>query len=579
MDMLIIPTNWDMTCKRVSYIDNVELEYRYHMKFQKLAIICTACFLAGCVSNESEVQDPPKLVVVISVDQMRSDFFERFEDQFEGGLKRLWQEGAVYTNAHHAHAPTVTAAGHAALSTGCYPRNNGINNNSLYDRIAGEDLYCVVDTNARIVGVDDDGALPGRSPKRLQVTAIGDWLKAASPESKVFSVARKDRSAVLMGGKNANRAFWYDNLSSKMISSDYYSDPYPAWADSIVGTEELADFLKAGWEKKMPKAAYATLRADDFDAESGAFAADYPHNRDRMRPGYPDATKDLIMMIYTPMADGFTIDFAQTLIEEEGLGSGPQTDMLMIGCSAADAIGHHFGPESHEVLDYYLYLDSYLEDLFATLDQQIGRDAYWVVLSSDHGVAPLPEAMRGEEPYGQRVISGSFVTMADSIETLVKSEFGLNETLFEKLSGGVYINYAESDSMGLDRKNIRSTVASQFIKLDFIADAFTSDELESDVDRPFVDYYRNAYIPVLSPDVLLRKTEFTLIHGATGTSHGSPYTYDTQVPVVFLGTPFKAAKYDRRTETVDMAPTLAVLLGCQPDKELDGTELEELIVE
>jgi len=549
------------------------------MKLQLLTITLCSIFLTGCVTTESETSETPKLVIVISVDQMRQDFFERFEGQFEGGLKRLWEEGAVYTNAHHAHAPTVTAAGHAALSTGCYPRKNGINNNSLYDRIAGKTLYCVEDTSVHIIGVDDDGALPGRSPKRLLVTTIGDWLKASSPESKVFSVARKDRSAVLMGGKNANRAFWFDNLSSKMISSDYYSDPYPAWADAVVGKEVMADFLASGWEKKLPEAAYADLRPDDFDAESGAFTADYPHNRDRMRPGYPESTKDVIMMVYTPMADGFMLDFAESLIVEEDLGNGPHTDMLMIGCSAADAIGHHFGPESHEVLDYYLYLDEYLADLFTLLDNRIGREKYWIVLSSDHGVAPLPEALRGDTQYGQRVNSADFATMADSIEAIVKSELGLHALLFEKLSGGVYLDYNESDSLGLDRAEVRKIVAQHFKALDFIADAYTSDELESDVDRPYIQYYRNAYIPVLSPDVLLRKTEYTLIHGATGTSHGSAYLYDTQVPVVFWGAPFKTAKYDRRKETVDVAQTLAVLLGCQPNSEVDGKVLTELIGE
>ncbi len=549
------------------------------MKLHILTIAFAVIFLIGCDSNEPEQPTLPKLVVVISVDQMRQDFFDRFEDQFEGGLKRLWDEGAVYSNAHHAHAPTVTAAGHAAISTGCYPRKNGINNNSLYDRIAGEDLYCVQDTSARIIGVENDGSLPGRSPKRLQVTAIGDWLKASSPESKVYSVARKDRSAVLMGGKNANRAFWFDNLSSRMISSDYYSDPYPEWAKSIVGKEIMADFLETGWEKKLPEEAYSDLRADDFEAESGPFAADYPHNRERMRPGYPDGTKDLIMMLYSPMGDKFILDFAKTLIEEEELGNGPHTDMLMIGCSAADAIGHHFGPESHEVLDYYLYLDAYLEELFVSLDEKLGRDAYWVVLSSDHGVAPLPEALQGENPYGQRVLSANYRTMADSIESIVQSELGLKKVLFEKFTGGVYLDYHEVDSLGLDRADVRRVVASQFKKLDFIADAMTSDEMESDANRPFIDYYRNAYIPILSPDVLLRKTEFTLIHGATGTSHGSPYTYDTHVPVIFWGAPFKSAIYDRRTETVDLAPTLAALLGCPPDGEVDGKVLEELLDE
>lgn len=548
------------------------------MRYPEIIIVAAITMCIGCKSeNAIPGVEAPKLVVVISVDQMRYDFFVRFEEHFEGGLKRMWDEGTVYTNSHHAHAPTVTAAGHAALSSGCYPRHNGINNNSLYDRTTGKNLYCVVDDDASIIGVENDGTLPGRSPKRLLVTTIGDWLKAMSPESKVFSVARKDRSAVLLGGQKANRAFWFDNLSSKMVSSDYYSDPYPAWADSIIGWDEMADVLQNGWTKKMPESTYSKLRADDFDAESGPFAADYPHSRERMRPGYPDATKDLILSLYTPMGDKFILDFAETLFEEEKLGLGDHTDMLLIGCSAADAIGHHFGPESHEVMDYYLYLDAYLADLFAVLDNKIGRDKYWVVFSSDHGVDPLPEALQARGVDARRVLSADYATMADSIEVIIKTRLGLSESLIEKLSGGVYIDYHESDSLGLERKNVRQAVADEFKKLDFIADAFTSDELESDVDRPHIQYFRNAYIPILSPDVLLNKTEYTLIHGATGTSHGTPYTYDTHVPVVFWGTPFASAKYDRYTETVDVAPTMAALLGCSPDGKVDGQVLEELL--
>jgi len=550
----------------------------FNKKFQLMTLIFAAILLIGCYSTVPDQQVPPKLVVVISVDQLRQDYFERFEGYFEGGLKRLWEEGAIFSNAHHAHAPTVTAAGHAAISTGDYPAKNGINNNSLYDRKSGQNLYCVVDTNARIIGVENDGSLPGRSPKRLLVTTIGDWLKEKSPESKVFSVARKDRSAVLLGGKNANRAYWFDNLSSKMVSSDYYSDPYPDWANSIIARDEMADFLESGWKKKLPEEAYSNLRPDDFEAESGAFAADFPHNRHRMRPGYSDASKDIIMMLYTPMADGFTLDFAKRLIEEEELGSGPHTDMLMIGCSAADAIGHHFGPESHEVMDYYLYLDAYLADLFSILDDKIGRDAYWVVLSSDHGVAPLPEASQKHGEQALRVLSSDFEAKADSIESLVQNQLGLTKTLFEKLSGGVYLDYNESDARGLDRTTVRKVVADHFKMLDFIADAITSDEIESDMDRLFMQYYRNAYIPILSPDVLLRKTEFSLIHGPAGTSHGSPYTYDTHVPVVFWGAPFKSAVYDRAAETVDIAPTLARLLGCPPGDDVDGKVLKELTI-
>ncbi len=325
----------------------------------------------ACTSGISaQPENQPDLVVVIAVDQMRQDFFDRFGEHFNGGLKRLMDEGVMFTNAHHEHALTNTAPGHATIATGRYPANNGIVNNSYYSKEVHEEQYCVGDPSEKVIGVANDGAIPARSPRRLKATTVGDWIKKADSQSRVFSVSKKDRTAVIMGGQDADGAFWFDNVSTKFITSTYYTKEYPSWANEFVGSKVMYDEILAGWNKFAPEELYAELRPDDFEVEGGAFMADFPHTRVRMRAGVPRSQRTSIFLTTTPMADQLVLKFSKLLIEQEDLGGRGHTDMISIGCSAADAIGHHFGPESHEVMDYYLYLDSYLDEFFTFLDER-----------------------------------------------------------------------------------------------------------------------------------------------------------------------------------------------------------------
>jgi len=250
--------------------------------------------IVGVSGLSAQPQNQPDLVVVIAVDQMRQDFFDRFGDHFNGGLKRLMDEGVMFTNAHHEHALTNTAPGHAALSTGRHPANNGIVNNSYYSKEVHEEQYCVGDSYEKVIGVANDGAIPARSPRRLKATTIGDWIKKADSDSRVFSVSKKDRSAVIMGGQDADGAFWFDNVSTKFITSTYYTKEYPAWAEEFVGSKVMYDQILAGWNKFAPEEVYADLRPDDFEVEGGAFMADFPHTRVRMRAGVPRSQRTSI---------------------------------------------------------------------------------------------------------------------------------------------------------------------------------------------------------------------------------------------------------------------------------------------
>lgn len=520
----------------------------------------------------------PKLVVVIVVDQMRYDFFERFGEHFNGGLKRIWDTGVVFSNAHHGHIPTNTAPGHATISTGKFPAKHGIVNNAFFNRQTREEESPLLDPGVKIIGVDNNGQLPGRSPVNLKTGTLGDWLKRNNSKSKVFSVAKKDRASILLGGQKADMAFWLDNVSTRFISSTYYGRAYPEWAATITGKKFLNDEIENGWTKMLRESAYATLRPDDFEFEAGLFLADFPHNKKRMRPGVPKSTRDQLMITATPFGDKYVLEFGRQIVINEKLGQDDATDLLLISCSAADAIGHHFGPESHEVMDYYLHLDAYLNDFLAFLDDEVGKEDYWVIVTSDHGAQAMPEglALRGIE--ARRVLFTEILASLDTIEEVVMQQFGLNDIIIDHLLGGIYMNFGEIDAKGINRKKVRLALANELKNLDYVADVFTIEDLKSKSDRPYLETYKRSFVYQQSPDISMLVKENVLLHGRIGTGHGSPYDYDTHVPMIFNIPGVEHNLFDRRVLSVDLAPTIAALLNIKADKKVDGQPLTEILL-
>ena len=548
------------------------------MRFRSILIPIVALFCVTPSSSiDAQVKRTPRLIVVVSVDQMRYDYFDRFESNFTGGLKRLWESGSVFSNAHHGHVPTNTGPGHASLATGTYPYQNGIVNNEYFDRETGEERYCIEDLSTKIVGVHHNGELPGRSPRALQTSTVGDWIKKFDSDSKVYSVSIKDRSAILMAGHKADCAFWFDQTTTKFVTSDYYKNQLPSWAEHFVGREVHSDFLEKGWEKLLPESAYAGLRPDEYDVEDGLFISTFPHTRERMRTNMNMATRNTVMMIYTPIGDRFTLDMAQAIVTFEELGEDSSPDLLMVGCSSADAIGHHFGPGSHEVMDYYMRLDKKLGEFFDFLDAEVGENNYWVVFTSDHGVIEMPEAMQERGLDAHRIPIDEFYRQSDTIEARLMEEWGLEYPIVATLIDGVYINYLETDQKGMDRADIRKRLAAEFAALGHFEDVFTSDEIHSKVERGRIDQVRMGHMKDKSPDLVYVLKENYLIHTETGTRHGSPHNYDTHVPIIFMGNEFKAQKVDRRVQIVDIAPTLAALLGMKGNKKTDGEVLREVV--
>lgn len=522
----------------------------------------------------------PRLVILLSVDQMRASYLDRYASLYTGGLKRLRENGMVFENAHHEHGLTLTAPGHATLSTGCYPQRHGIIANDFFNRTTKKMQYAVEDPKVRMVGVDESG--PSHSPVSLMVPAIGDWLKKDSRQSKVYAVAFKDRSSILLGGKQPDQAYWYDDITSRYISSSYYGNRYPQWAKDLVGKEYLKNEIENGWHKKLnDDAVYERLAGPDgIIQENARFLPEFPHTKIRMGGFVRPESREREMLWTTPFGDKFTLRFARELVERNQLGADDVTDMLMISCSTADAIGHHFGPDSQEVMDYYLRLDEYLEEFFTYLDNKVGPDNYLVVLSADHGVVTMPEVAAERGIDAKRITIPQFREIMDQFDLNMQKSLGLSSPIIHTANfTGVSLNYEEAISKGISPEKLQLEVAEALKKMYFVEDAFTQADLQTkNTDHPYLELYQRSTYPGRGHDIKLRyKKNYLVCYAANGSSHGSPYDYDNHVPMVYYGFGLPAKRIARSVATVDIAPTLARImqLTVSPDQ-FDGQLLPEV---
>ena len=535
-----------------------------------------AVFLTnGFQTRASEESTPPKLAVVIVVDQMRADHLSRFAGLYKGGFKRLLDQGAVFTNGHHGHYRTETGPGHATIATGSHPSRHGIVANSWFDRVQkkrgafgyGED------SSYPPLGYPNKEPREGRSPVKVLIPALGDWLKMQSPKSKVFSISRKSGSAVMMAGKKPDAAYWYNSDNGNIITSEYYLKSYPAWVENFNESRVVEQFFEPGWQKLMQGETYFLAREDSFTAENYGKNTTFPHNFESTEPD----TQYYRALQITPFADEFILEFAKTLIKNENLGTDESPDLLFVGCSSADAIGHTFGPLSQESLDHFLRLDIYLEEFLDFLDQQIGSENYIVALSSDHGVLPLVEDLARRGFDAKRISDES--RLADIEEIFIESARYLEITeplilVILGLSPEIYVNYAAAESKGISAGELNRLLIPKLKQLDSVVDVFSREELTGKVSngRPYYDLCENGYHPGRSGDLILRYKEFYLFSGIP-TLHGSPYTYDSHVPIVFMGAGIKAGFHSPKVRTVDIAPTFAEWLDIKPTIEIDGRSL------
>lgn len=548
---------------------------------KSLVLLCTLLFiftLTAC-KNEPKSSKNAKLVVLISIDQMKSEYLTRFNPQLNAGFKYLLDSAHVFGNAFHNHATTTTAAGHATLATGYFPSNNGIIDNTVYNRMLGYKHYSIEDTSVQFVGIEHC-QLNKVSAKHLLKNTLGDYVKQADELSKTYSVALKDRASILMGGKNANRAFWFDAASTQMVSTDQYEEDFPEWIKTFTGMAKMKKEIEQGWILEPSFFPLPSISSDSFEREKGRFLPWFPHTMASFDTLKVSENKPGTFLWNTPYGDAFVLEFAHQLILSEQLGKDEHTDVLTIGLSAADIIGHHFGPNSYEVLDYYSKMDRYLASFIERLDNTVGKDNYIVVLTSDHGVAAMPEYLADQGVDAKRIDAVQFETDLAAINKSLKNQFSIDQDIILKADyGGIEPNFEALGFAHHNTEDVLYELTNQLEKLDYIAGAYSFlDVYDTLCTKAFIAQIRNSHRDEFGYFIkLVPKENYLIDMGANGTTHGSPYDYDTHVPLLIKQPNTTGKKITQRVQTVDIVPTILEMLGIATQENFDGKSLSPLL--
>jgi hypothetical protein len=497
----------------------------------------------------------PKLVVVIVIDQFRGDYLERYHDQFgEGGFRLLLDHGANFTDCNYEYANTRTAPGHATLFTGAYSNGHGIAANEWWDPKKKRMVTSVEDDDTKLVGIAGDK--PGASPHNLLADTLGDELKLATQgQSRVFSLSLKDRAAVLPGGFAADAAYWIDPKSGAWITSTYYRRDLPKWEQDFNTGNRSAKYWDRDWKNANGDVLRSTAHRKGKDGSDAGFYE---------------------VIGSTPFANEYELEFAKELIVYENLGAGQATDLLAISLSPNDILGHQVGPDSPEMAAMALALDRELADFFNFLGHQVGLANMWIALSADHGISALPDTAKKLRIPAANLDAG-------------KLEAQINAALSAKFSPARAASYIKLDYpvAWLDqdafatahvKEHDAEAAVGEVMKQAGLRDYFTKSQLaEGEVpDTALGKKFLHSYTPEGGWYVLGVPQPYT-VGSSRGTDHASPYTYDTHVPLAFYGLPFRTGTYRTHAEPVDLAVTLASLLGINAPTHAVGRVLTEAL--
>ena len=529
--------------------------------FFLLVILVTSSLSAqkkkSTASFETVFPDKPKLVVGIVVDQMRYDFLYRYAGKYSsGGFKRLMNEGFNCRNNHYDYAPTVTAAGHAAIFTGSIPAIDGIIGNEWFNQKTGKSVYCVEDSSVRTVGSDSKAGL--MSPKNLLVSTITDQLKIANNfESKTIGIALKDRGSILPAGHTANAAYWFDSKNGAWITSSFYMNDLPQWVKDFNSMKMPQKYMAEGWKTLLPIEKYTESTADNqaYEAKlSGEKTATFPHEL-----AAQSGVNLLEVIRTTPFGNTLTKDFALVAIQNENLGKSPKTDFLTISFSSPDYVGHAFGPNSIEVEDTYLRLDKDIEEILTSLDNSLGKGNYLVFLSADHGVADVPGFWQSQKlPAG--VVDAAMSSR--EVKTALKTAFGEGEFIIAEDNSQLYLNANLMEEKKISYTQIYEIVRKTLLKRDDIADVIDLHNLANSTLPDYqLSYVKNGFNPRRSGDIMVVLNPSWFAGRKQGTTHGSLYRYDTHVPLLFYGWKIKSGETTLKTNISDISPTVADLLN------------------
>ena len=526
-----------------------------------------------------------RLVLQITVDGLRGDLLNRYGDRLgEGGFRSLLERGTVFTKAHHEHANTETIVGHTTLATGAHPSDHGMIGNVWFDREAGELAYNIEDPESPLLptrreavsGEQVDPAqkkarTQGRSPRAILAATLGDTLAAFNGgRSRIFGVGGKDRSAVSMAG-HVGKAFWFSTDTGDFVTSRYYYDAYPEWVVEWNGRRQAASHAGRTWSLLNDQATYLLGAQDDrpYEVDLQGYGRTFPHPfGEAGNPLFPTR------LMVSPVGDRLTLDFAKALVGAEQMGQDEVPDYLSISFSGVDAVNHFFGPSSLENEDMVLQLDRTLADLLSFIDETVGLDHTLVVLSADHGMAEMPEYMTELGLEAGRLSPDDIVEAAN---TAGRERFGIDGVVRFFFRPYLYLDDGKITAAGRDRIEVEQGVARALAEIPGVALAVPRSGL-SPLTSALKRVRRNFH-PSRSGDIYVAQKPYWFLFdkGPVAAMHGSPWRYDTHVPVVFAGPGSPVARVSRHVSTVDVAPTLAALLGMSPPSSAAGSALEEVL--
>jgi hypothetical protein len=496
----------------------------------------------------------PRLVVVITVDQLRPDYLDRYRKQFQGGFAMLLKRGAVFTDAYQDHAVTETAPGHASILSGRVPAHTGIISN----------LQGVQDSTAPLLGVSGVGA----SPTRFRGTELFDWLKAAEPAARALSVSGKDRGAILPLGHAKQQVYWY--RAGVFTTSHYYADSLPLWVQAF--NAQRVPFRAAGtqWTLLLPERAYP--EPDSVPYENLGHDVIFPHRLPS------DSARAAAAFLATPTMDSLTLAFALEGTRALRLGGRGATDLLLVSLSTTDYVGHAFGPDSREIHDQVVRLDRYLGRFLEQLFVRYGRDNVLVVLTADHGVTPFPERSRAlGHSEAVRVIPDSVIGSANA--ALDQRVAGRGDWLVLETGMVVLAGRAALAAHGVNVDSVIAALAPRLAALPGVARVDRPADLAGrDTSDPVVRRWRHQLPPDAGVELVVTLQPYSVwgSPSAAIAMHGQPTDLDAHVPLIFLGPGIRRAVHAGRVRSIDIAPTLARLLDLTPAEPLDGRVLTEL---
>lgn len=532
---------------------------------KSLRLLCIAFILQGLgPAQTARPVRKPKLVVAIVIDQFRYDYLVRFRPDYQAGLAKMLEGGAVFTNAHYLQMPTVTAVGHSIFMSGAMPAVSGIAGNTWFDRETGKQVTSVCDYSVKLLGAETQN--PGArcedwdpaSPRRLQVSTVGDEMRNLDEASKVIGISLKARSAILPSGHRANAAYWFDDTAGSFVSSSYYFETLPDWVKTFNGRKLADEYVGRKWDG-FPRW--------DFHSANGA----RPYEK----------------LPASPWGNELIELFSEAALENEHLGQGSSTDLLTVSFSSNDYVGHQTGPDAPEVRDMSIRTDKLLGKLMTMVEAKVGAENVLFVLTADHGVAPLPAVQE------KRGMPGGYIYAdpGDLVAQTLNNRFGPRDAVTGRLKteasdwvtaaidNSIYLNWKTIDKAKLNPSEVLRVARSVLLSTPQVhaVRVYTRDELIAGVGDDMVSRAAvNGFHQVRSGDLVMIQEPYFLF-GTSGTSHSTPWGYDTHVPVIFYGAGVKASSYARDIAVNDIAPTVAALLGIEPPSGSSGHVLPEIV--